>query len=54
MDLQRYELEHNHLLFIGRCFTNWLARLFPRMAKRQRLSDPQREVRAAATERSAG
>jgi TIR domain/SIR2-like domain len=38
-----HELEHNHLLFIGSSFTNWLARLFLRMAKRQRLSDP-REV----------
>jgi hypothetical protein len=38
-----HELEHNHLLFIGSNFTNWLARLFLRMAKRQRLSDP-REV----------
>jgi hypothetical protein len=35
-----HELEHNHLLFIGGNFTNWLARLFLRMAKRQRLSDP--------------
>jgi hypothetical protein len=35
-----HELEHNHLLFIGSSFTNWLARLFLRMAKRQRLSDP--------------
>jgi hypothetical protein len=34
------ELEHNHLLFIGSHFTNWLARLFLRMAKRHRLSDP--------------
>ncbi len=38
-----YELEHSHLLFIGSNFTNWLARLFLRMAKRKRLSDP-REV----------
>jgi TIR domain/SIR2-like domain len=38
-----HELEHNHLLFIGSSFTNWLARLFLRMAKRHRLSDP-REV----------
>jgi hypothetical protein len=38
-----HELEHNHLLFIGSNFTNWLARLFLRMAKRHRLSDP-REV----------
>jgi len=35
-----HELEHNHLLFIGSNFTNWLARIFLRMAKRQRLSDP--------------
>jgi len=35
-----HELEHNHLLLIGSTFTNWLARLFLRMAKRQRLSDP--------------
>ena len=35
-----HELEHNHLLFIGSNFTNWLARLFLRMTKRQRLSDP--------------
>jgi hypothetical protein len=35
-----YELEHNHLLLIGSNFTNWLARLFLRMAKRRRLSDP--------------
>jgi hypothetical protein len=35
-----HELEHSHLLFIGSSFTNWLARLFLRMAKRQRLSAP--------------
>jgi len=35
-----HELEHSHLLFIGSSFTNWLARLFLRMAKRHRLSDP--------------
>jgi len=35
-----YELEHNHLLIIGSNLTNWLARLFLRMAKRQRLSAP--------------
>src|SRR5262249_53906836 len=35
-----HDLEHRHLLFIGSNFTNWLARLFLRMAKRQRLSDP--------------
>ncbi|HWJ05633.1 MAG TPA: toll/interleukin-1 receptor domain-containing protein [Steroidobacteraceae bacterium] len=38
-----HELEHNHLLLIGSDFSNWLARLFLRMAKRKRLSDP-REV----------
>ena len=42
-----HELEHNHLLFIGSNFTNWLARLFLRMAKRQRLSDPARRRRGA-------
>ena len=35
-----HELEHNHLLLIGSDFSNWLARLFLRMAKRKRLSDP--------------
>ncbi|MFZ0498617.1 MAG: toll/interleukin-1 receptor domain-containing protein [Steroidobacteraceae bacterium] len=35
-----YELEHNHLLLIGSSLTNWVARLFLRMAKRQRLSAP--------------
>ena len=35
-----HELEHSYLLFIGGNFSNWLARLFLRIAKRQRLSDP--------------
>jgi hypothetical protein len=35
-----HELEHSHLLLIGSNFSNWLARLFLRMAKRKRLSDP--------------
>jgi hypothetical protein len=35
-----HELEHNHLLVIGSDLTNWVARLFLRMAKRQRLSAP--------------
>src|SRR4030095_16696441 len=35
-----HELEPNHLLLIGGDFSNWLARLFLRMAKRKRLSDP--------------
>jgi class 3 adenylate cyclase len=35
-----HELEHNHLLLIGGNFSNWLARMFLRMTKRKRLSDP--------------
>jgi hypothetical protein len=35
-----YELEHSHILLIGSNFSNWLARMFLRMAKRRRLSDP--------------
>jgi len=35
-----HELEYNHLLLIGCNFSNWLVRLFLRMAKRRRLSDP--------------
>lgn len=35
-----HELEHNHLLVIGSGLTNWVARFFLRMAKRQRLSAP--------------
>ncbi len=35
-----HELEINHLLLIGSNFSNWLVRLFLRMAKRRRLSDP--------------
>ncbi len=35
-----HALEHNHLLVIGSSFSNWLARLFLRMTKRRRLSDP--------------
>ena len=38
-----HELEHSHLLVIGSNFNNWLARMFLRMTKRHRLSDP-REV----------
>ncbi|MDP1578840.1 MAG: toll/interleukin-1 receptor domain-containing protein [Candidatus Didemnitutus sp.] len=34
------ELEQNHLLFIGGGFSDWLTRLFLRLAKRRRLSDP--------------
>ncbi len=35
-----YELEHSHLLVIGGSLSNWVARLFLRIAKRQRLSAP--------------
>ena len=35
-----HALEHNHLLVIGSDLSNWLARLFLRMTKRRRLSDP--------------
>ncbi len=35
-----HELEHSHLLVIGSSFSNWLARLFLRLVKRRRLSDP--------------
>lgn len=35
-----HTLEHSHLLVIGSDFSNWLARLFLRMTKRRRLSDP--------------
>jgi hypothetical protein len=34
------ELERNHLLILGGGFSDWLTRLFLRLAKRRRLSDP--------------
>ncbi|HEY6984555.1 MAG TPA: toll/interleukin-1 receptor domain-containing protein [Rhodanobacteraceae bacterium] len=43
-----HELEHNHLLLIGSDFSNWLARLFLRMAKRHRLSDPREVIEVLA------
>jgi hypothetical protein len=49
-----HELEHNHLLFIGSNFTNWLARLFLRMAKRQRLSDPRDVGEVMADDHTSG
>jgi hypothetical protein len=49
-----HELEHNHLLFIGSNFTNWLARLFLRMAKRHRLSDPRDVGEVLADSHSTG
>lgn len=49
-----HELEHNHLLFIGSSFTNWLAQLFLRMAKRHRLSDPRDVGEVLADDHSLG
>jgi TIR domain/SIR2-like domain len=49
-----HELEHSHLLLIGGNFTNWLARLFLRMAKRHRLSDPRDVGEVLADGHSAG
>jgi TIR domain/SIR2-like domain len=34
------ELEHSHLLLLGGGFSDWLTRLFLRIAKRRRLSEP--------------
>jgi len=34
------ELEHNHLLLLGGGLSDWLTRLFLRLTKRRRLSDP--------------
>ncbi len=49
-----YELEHSHLLIIGSNFSNWLARLFLRMAKRRRLSDPRDVGEVLADDHSDG
>jgi len=49
-----YELEHSHLLIIGSNFSNWLARLFLRMAKRRRLSDPREVGEVLADDHSGG
>ncbi len=49
-----HELEHNHLLVIGSNFSNWLARLFLRMAKRHRLSDPREVGEVLADDELAG
>lgn len=49
-----HELEHNHLLLIGSNFSNWLARLFLRMAKRHRLSDPRDVGEVLADDHSGG
>jgi hypothetical protein len=47
-----HELEHNHLLLLGGNFSNWLARIFLRMAKRRRLSDPRDVGEVVADESS--
>src|SRR5678815_2838089 len=49
-----HELEHNHLLIISSNFSNWLARLFLRMAKRRRLSDPRDVGEVLADDHSDG
>ena len=49
-----HELEHNHLLLIGSSFSNWLARLFLRMAKRKRLSDPRDVTEVLADDHTSG
>lgn len=49
-----HELQHNHLLVIGSSFSNWLARLFLRMAKRRRLSDPREVGEVLADDEVAG
>jgi hypothetical protein len=49
-----HELEGNHLLFIGSNFSNWLARLFLRMTKRRRLSDPRDVGEVLADDHSDG
>ncbi|HET7535175.1 MAG TPA: toll/interleukin-1 receptor domain-containing protein [Candidatus Didemnitutus sp.] len=46
------ELEHSHLLVLGGGFSDWLTRLFLRLAKRRRLSDP-RDVGEVLAERHA-
>ena len=49
-----HELEHSHLLVIGSNFSNWLARLFLRMTKRRRLSDPRDVGEVLADDELAG
>ena len=46
------ELQNNHLLVLGGNFSDWLARLFLRMTKRRRLSDPRDVVEILADDRS--
>jgi hypothetical protein len=46
------ELQNNHLLVLGGNFSDWLARLFLRMTKRRRLSDPRDVLEILADDRS--
>src|SRR5215472_115931 len=46
------ELENNHLLIVGGNFSDWVARIFLRTAKRRRLSDPREVLETLADDRS--
>jgi hypothetical protein len=46
------ELQSNHLLFIGCSFPDWLARLFIRLAKREKLSRQRSEMEVLADTRT--
>jgi hypothetical protein len=46
------ELENNHLLIVGSNFSDWVARIFLRTAKRRRLSDPREVLEILADDRS--
>ena len=46
------ELESNHLLIVGGNFSDWVARMFLRAAKRRRLSDPREVLEILADDRS--
>jgi TIR domain/SIR2-like domain len=46
------ELERNHLLIVGGTFSDWVARMFLRNAKRRRLSDPRDVLEILADDRS--
>jgi hypothetical protein len=48
------ELEHNHLLLLGGGFSDWLTRLFLRLAKRRRLSEPRNVGETLAESRAPG
>jgi hypothetical protein len=46
------ELKKNHLLIVGGTFSDWVARMFLRNAKRRRLSDPREVLEILADDRS--